>query len=93
MAQINQRAWIQPGKNPRIVKRLKQKEEKIFHESSPFAYIFKKKCVVHPTLIKAATGGKKMARIVNKLEEGVDRNDENSDETYRLPTRSPMMNR
>ncbi len=29
--------------------------------------MFKQKCIVHPTLIKAATGGKIIAKIVNKL--------------------------
>lgn len=36
------------------------------------SYIFKQKCNVHPTLIKAAIGGKRMARIVNKLDEEED---------------------
>ncbi len=31
-------------------------------------YIFKKKCKVHPTWIKAAAGGKMIAKIVKRLE-------------------------
>ena len=70
LAQTSQSAWITPGTIPRIVRILEQRRSDRERTSGvkQFTYMFKKKCVVHCTLMKAAIGGKKIAKSVNRLE-------------------------
>jgi hypothetical protein len=68
LLQTSHKAWIHPGRIPRIVKILKKGNSywTILSRKNK-TYIFKKKCKVHPTWIKAASGGRKIAKIVKRL--------------------------